>query len=289
MTNFELKTLEVPGVTVGQIAYTGSDLRDQFLQATYDFAHNGSLDQKATVTPMANWIPAAYGYDNYHYSSMAFYSANDSNPTALANFTGGAGDTSLPVNSSTFSYRSMAKWAEETDANFAEQTHGFFFRFAVTSIVADLDTMGTVFDTFFDAVKPRMANVTGGGAGLAVMPIPKSYIVNNRGENVTADPMGIDASKAPYIWIEQTFLYALSSDTALVDSVITAANAAIDEVLDEAMRSPYLYLNDADKGQPVFEGYAPENLQRLKEIRAKYDPAGVYTRQMPGGWKVADV
>lgn len=276
----------MPGVTVGSVAYTGSDLRDQFLQAIYDFAHNGSLDQKAHTTPTVNWNPAAYGYDSYQYSSLVFYSANNTNPAAVANFTGGAGDTSLPVNSSTFSYRSMADWAAELDPGFGP-THGLFFRFAIASIVADLETMGTVFDTFFDVVKPRMAYITGAGAGLAIMAFPASFIVNNRGENITGDPMGIDASKAPYIWVEQTFIYALPSDTELVDLVITAANAAIDEALDEDMKSPYLYLNDANQGQPVFEGYAPENLQRLKEIRAKYDPAGVYTTQMPGGWKVA--
>jgi hypothetical protein len=37
----------------------------------------------------------------------------------------------------------------------------------------------------------------------------------------------------------------------------------------------------------VFEGYAAENLVRLKEIREKYDPVMVYTKQMPGGFKVA--
>lgn len=282
VTNFELKTLDVPAVTVGQVAYNGSDLRDQFLQSIYDFAHFGSLDQKAAVTPQINWNPVGFGSNDLEYAAMLFYGANDTEPAALANFTGDA----MPVSTSTFSYRSMSNWAAEIDNNFEEETHGVFFRFSIVSILADLDAMGLVFDTFFEQVETLMANVTNGGATLAVMPISDSFIANNRGGNESADPMGIDASLGPWIWMEEAFQYTDAADTEYMDTVITSIRAAIDAVLPEDVISPYLYLNDADKGQPVFEGYAPENLQRLKDIRAKYDPAGIYTTQMPGGWKV---
>lgn len=49
---------------------------------------------------------------------------------------------------------------------------------------------------------------------------------------------------------------------------------------------PYLYLNDANATQPVFEGYAAGNWDKLKNIRAKYDPERIYTDLMPGGFKV---
>lgn len=292
VTNFELKTLDVPGVTVGQVAYNGSDLRDDFLAAVHGFAHNGSLhDQKATVTPQANWNPTGFGSDALQYGAMVFYGADDTAPAALANFTGAAAaaDGGLPVSSSTFSHRSMSAWAAEVDADFAAETHGVFFRFSVVSIVADLDAMGLVFDTFFAQVGARMANVTNGGATLAVMPITEAFLASNRGgDGASADPFGVDAGRAPYVWLEEAYQYTSADDTDYIDEVIVAVRAAIDAVLPEEARSPYLYLNDADKGQPVFEGYAPENLERLKAIRAKYDPAGVYTTQMPGGWKVED-
>lgn len=284
VTNFELKTFDIPAVTVGSVVYNGSDLRDQFLQSVYDFAHFGSVDQKAAVTPQVNWNPTGFGSNDLEYASMIFYGANDTKPAALANFTGDA----MPVSTSTFSYRSMSNWAAETDDNFEEQTHGVFFRFYVVSILADLDAMGLVFDTFFEQVETLMANVTNGGATLAVMPITQAFITNNRGGNESADPMGIDATVGPWIWMEEAFEYTEAADTEYIDTVIDTVRAAIDAVLPEDVISPYLYLNDADKGQPVFEGYAPQNLQRLKDIRAKYDPAGTYTTQMPGGWKVVN-
>lgn len=48
----------------------------------------------------------------------------------------------------------------------------------------------------------------------------------------------------------------------------------------------YLYLNDADADQDAFEAYGKESVDRLKEIRDKYDPSKVYTDLMPGGFKV---
>ena len=47
-------------------------------------------------------------------------------------------------------------------------------------------------------------------------------------------------------------------------------------------------MNDAETGDEVFQGYGQENLQKLKEIRAKYDPDMTYTKLMHGGWKVGD-
>ena len=55
----------------------------------------------------------------------------------------------------------------------------------------------------------------------------------------------------------------------------------------EHIISPWIYLNDADKGQDVFGGYPAENVQALQKLRNKYDPDRVFTDLMPGGWKVA--
>lgn len=218
---------------------------------------------------------------------MVFYNVNDTNPVALANFTGAA-EGSLPVNSSSFSYRSMKTWSDEADVGFNE-TVGLFFRFHIVAIVADLEAMGVIFDTFFDETSACLTNVSAGMVTLAIMPISERYIVTNRGLNISDGPMGIDASKAPYIWVEQTWLYADEADTPYIDRVMATVNDTIEANLAALgdVKSPYLYLNDADHGQPVYEGYDVANMKELQEIRSKYDPGNIYTEQMPGGFKVA--
>ena len=62
-------------------------------------------------------------------------------------------------------------------------------------------------------------------------------------------------------------------------------NKKIEEKLREKdLLRDYIYLNDAIKGQPVFEGYVKENVDSLKGIREKYDPEGVITELMLGGF-----
>lgn len=67
--------------------------------------------------------------------------------------------------------------------------------------------------------------------------------------------------------------------TRVMDEKLTAAN----------QKARYQYLNDAGLGQEIFQTYPPENLEKLKQIREKYDSNRVFTDLMPGGWKVANV
>ena len=77
-------------------------------------------------------------------------------------------------------------------------------------------------------------------------------------------------------------------DDAAIDAFLAEADAKIGQKLREVDGiSDFIFLNDADKGQKVFESYGSSNLRRLQEIRNRYDPNRVYTDLMPGGFKVA--
>lgn len=282
VTSFQLKTIHAPAVAVGQVSY-GTGVRDAFIDSVFGFAFDGVLDKKAAVIPTVNWSPL-FGPEPT-YSGMLFYNGNDTAPPALANFTGP--DAILAPASGGLQYRSMAAWANETDSGFG-RVHGMNFRFHVVSIVADKAAMGIIHDTYIALAKERLADVANVLTTLAMMPVSESYITANRGPSPRGDPMGIDAGKAPYVWVEESIMWQDAADKPVIDAFLDEVNAAIDEALAPlGVASPYLYLNDADQDQPVFEGYAPENVARLKRIRFKYDPRGVYTYQMAGGFKVA--
>lgn len=260
-------------------------MRDAFIDSVFGFALDGTLDKKAAIVPTITWSPLVG--EEPTYSGMLFYNGDDVAPKALANFTGE--DAILPTVSGELTYRSMANWANETEQGFGA-VHGMNFRFHVRSLVANKEAIGIVHDIYVDLAKKRLANVANLLTTLAVMPISESYVTANRGESPRGDPMGIDARKAPYIWVEESIMWSDSADKPTIDSFLEEVNAALEEALAPLdVASPYLYLNDADVDQPVFEGYSPENVERLKIIRFKYDPWGVYTHQMPGGFKVAQV
>jgi len=50
---------------------------------------------------------------------------------------------------------------------------------------------------------------------------------------------------------------------------------------------PFLYGNLAGGNQKPFCGYGPESVEFLKMIARKYDPAAVFQRLVPGGFKVS--
>ncbi|KAI5919382.1 FAD-binding domain-containing protein [Camillea tinctor] len=50
-----------------------------------------------------------------------------------------------------------------------------------------------------------------------------------------------------------------------------------------------LYMNYADKTQDVLGSYGAENVERIKQVAAKYDPEQVFQKLCPGGWKIPGV
>ncbi|KAF1354470.1 hypothetical protein EJ07DRAFT_182157 [Lizonia empirigonia] len=92
----------------------------------------------------------------------------------------------------------------------------------------------------------------------------------------------------PAFWVEESITWGSGGEfDGEVEEWIKSVNEEIERKLGEIDGlNRYIYLNDADKGQRVFEGYRSENVQKLKAIREKYDPARVFTGLMAGGWKV---
>lgn len=66
---------------------------------------------------------------------------------------------------------------------------------------------------------------------------------------------------------------------AAFDAFITKS-AALAQKLD--MLHPFIYQNYAGQPQPVFASYGKENRARLREIKNRYDPAGILDRLQPG-------
>lgn len=52
---------------------------------------------------------------------------------------------------------------------------------------------------------------------------------------------------------------------------------------------PWVYMNYADKGQQPLATYGADNITRMKDAAVKYDPAEVFQKLCPGGFKISDV
>ncbi|KAJ5587856.1 uncharacterized protein N7459_003621 [Penicillium hispanicum] len=88
------------------------------------------------------------------------------------------------------------------------------------------------------------------------------------------------------------YLLFLSWDDSRDDSLVKYAGDRIITQVREYAASigedhEYIYLNYADRSQNPLRGYGADNLREILRVAKKYDPAGVFQTQMPGGFKVS--
>ena len=75
--------------------------------------------------------------------------------------------------------------------------------------------------------------------------------------------------------------------------VSPALKAAVNEIEAFAVSlgadSGFLYLNYCDGSQNPLASYGEENVRKMREVAAKYDPEGVFQTRVPGGFKISRV
>lgn len=52
---------------------------------------------------------------------------------------------------------------------------------------------------------------------------------------------------------------------------------------------PWVYMNYADKSQQPLASYGMDNVKKMRDTAAKYDPEQVFQKLCPGGFKISDV
>ena len=245
--------------------------------------HNDD-DLAATTIPVVRWGPNSTAPS---YESTLFYNGTSA-PTSgpLAEFIHG-NTTGLKALNGTSTLRpiSLAQYSRAMRSAFKEggQSYGLRQKFRVVSIKATAEALAIVHDTYFASlVASGLANrVPDFFSGLAF------NVVNlNMAQQSAGLPQNLPLE--PAFWVEESVTWSSDGiyDTE-VEEWVKSVNVEIEEKLKEVDGlSRYIYLNDADKGQKVFESYGSESVEKLKTIRDKYDPEKIFTDLMPGGWKV---
>jgi hypothetical protein len=78
-----------------------------------------------------------------------------------------------------------------------------------------------------------------------------------------------------------------SDDTAVTNAALDMFTKANAYATANGKLSEYIYLNYAYKTEKPISGYGSANVQKLESISKKYDPAGIFQNQVPGGFKLA--
>ena len=257
---------------------SGAETKSLWMDSILNNCLSGSTDVKAAIIPVAR---LGHGSSEPTYDNLMFYNGNLSTPAIFSDFQGGK----LPAgNSTTLQPVGLARFSQAVGPAFKPggESYGLQQKFHVTSTKASKEAMEIVHDIYFEAMA-QLSHLDDFFTGLAFLAITTSFTeAANAGIGM---PQGL--VNEPVFWIEEALTWGNAEDTEHVNAVLDEANALIVQKLGEKdLLSKYIYLNDADEKQKVFESYPEENLRRLKSIRGKYDPSRVYTDLMKGGFKV---
>jgi hypothetical protein len=87
-------------------------------------------------------------------------------------------------------------------------------------------------------------------------------------------------------------LYITWDDPAYDTILTNAAYATVAEIEKKSCAlstdNPYIYLNYAGETQDVLAGYGSASIATMKALSKKYDPAQVFQKLVPGGYKVSN-
>lgn len=107
--------------------------------------------------------------------------------------------------------------------------------------------------------------------------------------HATTNALGLEDRTEPLVVALISVSWANASDDALVSSTSRALLENINTAAkDLGGLDPYIFMNYADRGQDVIGSYGTASVNRLKKVRQEVDPKGIFTYQVPGGYKIPD-
>jgi hypothetical protein len=276
VTRFDLRPVEGSDVHVG-IAQFDQSQAVGYLDGVNNFGRYGGSDPKAAIIPTILTFPAA---NLTVYAAAKFYHSTTDNPKVFENFTA----PKLTPVADSYALQPLSDYISATDAL---QPLGLRQEFRTLSSVVNREAVQLIHDAFIAGVNAKLPNVANIQASITFQPVTKAFLSHNA--KTGGNPQGVDVSKAPFFWMVENFTWFSASDDTAVRAAADEITARINSLLRaKSYSAEYLYMNDAGKGQPIFQSYPPANLRRLKTIRTKYDQLRVYTDLMPGGWKVSE-
>ncbi|KAI5924816.1 hypothetical protein F4810DRAFT_700572 [Camillea tinctor] len=119
-----------------------------------------------------------------------------------------------------------------------------------------------------------------------LQPIPSyiGQIGHQRGGNM----LGLDnIEDNALLWTTGTSANT-AGDHAVAQAGLNAMTAQLKEISKStATDLDFLYLNYADANQDILGNYGAKNIQHMRDVAARYDPAEIFQKRIPGGFKLS--
>lgn len=118
-------------------------------------------------------------------------------------------------------------------------------------------------------------------------PIPRG--VTEKSVAAGGNVFGLDSYTHDAVMLQAGASVKTAELAGWADSRVKALLEDLRAFAGEDRLCPWLYLNYAHGSQKVLESYGVDNVRRIKEAAAKYDPEGVFQKFWSGGFKISAV
>ncbi|KAB2570331.1 putative fad binding domain-containing protein [Lasiodiplodia theobromae] len=270
VTKFVSKTYDIPKISTTIQAFNESTVAD-FIKAVCAFAlhDDPSVGAGAVITITYNATTKEISP-----SILGVQEGTESPPSKFAEF------SSIPAVQRINNVTTPPQWHANLDSPFQ------MFRNSAGhhAIKPDFDAIWDMY-TQWKAAVDDIADVEGLYPTFVLNMAPKSAAAVAK-TNGIGNTWGLD-DDASYIWWQFSTGWASSKD----DLRMTYWSRSLIEKFHAAnkaknLSSEFLYMGDAADWQDVFVGFAPGNVEKMKQIRDKYDTDGVFHKLNWGGFKL---
>lgn len=205
------------------------------------------------------------------------YTKAEENPPFFQNF------TSLPQIYSTMRISNLTDFALEI----AQSSPSGRRQLMVTATFANsAELMSKIFDAT-NATAQTLSHVPNLAFSLTFQPMPTA--ITSKAAARGGNSLGLGAADGNLF----NALLNVSWDTEADDEIIEQEAKALfaknrASASELGLFNEYEYLNYAADWQDPIRGYGPESVAHLRAVSRKYDPRGVFQKQLPGGFKLFD-
>lgn len=269
VTRFDLQTYAQGEILAGDITSPFTQRRAVF-QAFADLANATHYDPYAEIVTGVSWAPGT-GWGAV--SSLAAYTRPQPEPAALQSF------LAVPGTTNSLHITPIHVWANESSIP------QFNWLFATGTYSVSAELMEAMVDTW-NATLDHAGSIPGlVYLAFAFEPLPTVYTQHSSARG--GDSLGLSPADGNAMVLLITIGWSNSLSSALVHDIARQLLADSNRVaISMGLFRPFVYANYAAPFQDPLHSYGPANFAALQAASSKYDPHGVFQRQVPGGFKL---
>ncbi|KAI0860506.1 FAD-binding domain-containing protein [Xylaria cubensis] len=285
VTRFDMRTFTASSAYGGLVVYDAA-AKEPFFAAldAYMAPGGGSDDPKSAINPASTlqfvdgkWVP---GYLNVY-----MYADADENPRALENF------TNIPTEHVAFGSAVLHdSWVDIPSSLAAMASREDRTLFWAITFKSDRRAIDIVTQIFYAGARDELKHVEGLTLTISFQPLTVPYLMASKTKGGNLMGLNPDEDSRHFAGILFPTWKLARDDNAVYDFTRKAALEMEKELRKLYLFNPYVYINDAAKGQRPFEMYAGRaHLARLQEIQARYDPDGFIRDYLQHGFDLGSI